>query len=316
MPGGCISVKAQAQAGVQQLLAGLRSSIRRQAATASGGVYAPPRGIGLFRHGDQVLRLYTVPSLLFANPAVRDLRAADYDELIRVTTGVVAPDSWDDVGGPGTIHVWPPGSCVIISQSADCHTQIEQLYAALHALPALNSGDQPATWEAVSLARETMTFPSRNVTFDMETKLYALHDLLPTETSPAFDVSPRAMGIQQLTAWLWKQAGLQGSQELVGLNRFRTKGALILTMQPAMHRRVADSLADLRRRATGPDAGRARRDSRSRVRAPRSARSRPGSLPSHRRTPVRTTSTCTEPAVPTSNLRSLRGCPTACMKSC
>ncbi len=238
---------AGAHAGVQRLLAVLGSAIRAQGAIAPPGSVLPaPRATDLFLQGGQLVRVYAVPSLLFADPKLRDPATADFDELIRVTTGVVGFDSWSDVGGPGEISVWPGGSCVVISQSRENHAQIEQLFALLHSLPGVNSGQEPASWEAKTLSGQTESRPQDPLAAGKDTRLYALHDLLPSETTPTFKVSPRAVGMEQLAAWLWQQAGPHRPGELVGLNLCRTKGVLILTTQSSVQLRIAAALADLR----------------------------------------------------------------------
>lgn len=56
---------------------------------------------------------------------------ADFDELISLITTVVEPDSWDEVGGNGSVAANLPTSALVIRQTQDVHEQIQQLLSAL-----------------------------------------------------------------------------------------------------------------------------------------------------------------------------------------
>ena len=60
---------------------------------------------------------------LVGGPARRD-----YDQLIDLISTTVAPESWHDVGGPGSIGQEFDG-WLLISQTWDIHEQIEQMLA-------------------------------------------------------------------------------------------------------------------------------------------------------------------------------------------
>jgi hypothetical protein len=55
-----------------------------------------------------------------------DLRAV---RLIEIVTGTVRPDSWDDVGGPGSISEY--NGLIVISQTTEVHKQVERLFDML-----------------------------------------------------------------------------------------------------------------------------------------------------------------------------------------
>jgi type II secretory pathway component GspD/PulD (secretin) len=59
------------------------------------------------------------------------------DVLINLITNTVAPQSWSDVGGPGTIKYFPLGLALVINQTQDIQEQIADLLAALRRLQDL-----------------------------------------------------------------------------------------------------------------------------------------------------------------------------------
>ncbi len=216
------------------------------------GDTAPPQAYKLFQTQDQVACVYTVPSLLFADPRRNDPRWADYDALIELTTRSVAPDCWDEVGGPGSIEVWEPGESLVIVQTPDNQQQIEKLYGLLHTVPSINSGQVPKSSEPSPLCKQTAQMSLANgqepQIIELETKIYPLHDLLPAQTNGTFRTAPRTVGMQQLGFWLWKKIIPEQLPEVMGMLAFRTKGVLLLTSRPAVHERAVHALADLRNR--------------------------------------------------------------------
>jgi type II secretory pathway component GspD/PulD (secretin) len=57
--------------------------------------------------------------------------------LMKLITSTVAPSSWNDVGGPGTIQYFPMGLALIINQTPDIQEQIAELLDALRRLQDL-----------------------------------------------------------------------------------------------------------------------------------------------------------------------------------
>jgi hypothetical protein len=55
----------------------------------------------------------------------------DFSELIEMITATVAPTTWDEVGGPGSITGNPHTQAIAISQTDDVHDEIVALLAAL-----------------------------------------------------------------------------------------------------------------------------------------------------------------------------------------
>jgi hypothetical protein len=80
------------------------------------------------------------------------------DRLIRLITNTIAPTSWADVGGPGTIDYFPRSMALVVSQTRDVQDQIAELLASLRRL----QDDQVA-------------IELRVVTISPETAEYLLH---------------------------------------------------------------------------------------------------------------------------------------------
>jgi type II secretory pathway component GspD/PulD (secretin) len=59
------------------------------------------------------------------------------ETLIDLITKTVAPDSWNNLGGPGTIQYFPIGMALVINQTQDVQEQIYELLAALRRLQDL-----------------------------------------------------------------------------------------------------------------------------------------------------------------------------------
>ncbi len=62
---------------------------------------------------------------------------ADFESLIELITTTIAPDSWDEVGGPGAIQEFEGNLSLVISQTQDVHDQIADLLEQLRRLQDL-----------------------------------------------------------------------------------------------------------------------------------------------------------------------------------
>ena len=89
--------------------------------------------------------VYPVRDLLVSpgdDPMDKDLY--DYDSLVDLLINIVSQDSWDEVGGFGSVGIWE--GCLVVSQTFDQHQEIDQLLAALRsqrlAAPAANNLQQ------------------------------------------------------------------------------------------------------------------------------------------------------------------------------
>jgi hypothetical protein len=80
-------------------------------------------------------RVYPVRDLVLRHMpnATKDSQsyAADYEPLIDVITTTIAPESWTDVGGPGSIREFDNSAALIVSQTRRVHRELERLLATL-----------------------------------------------------------------------------------------------------------------------------------------------------------------------------------------
>ena len=82
--------------------------------------------------------------------------------LVELITATIAPDSWSEVGGQGTIQVFPGGSSLVVRQTEDAHRQIQVL---LQSLSRLLITQTQSTRKTVSSTDEPFQkkFPVRTV---------------------------------------------------------------------------------------------------------------------------------------------------------
>lgn len=78
------------------------------------------------------VHVYPVADLIFwEQDSVRGRYFADYDTLIDAITSSIAPDTWDEVGGAGSIEAYPISQSLVIGQSRQVHTRIRALIRTL-----------------------------------------------------------------------------------------------------------------------------------------------------------------------------------------
>lgn len=83
---------------------------------------------------DLETRLYPVLDLVALEGNTVDEAARgehDYDKLIESITTTVEPDSWDEVGGPGTVADFPNAAALVITQTQEVHEQVEKVLLSL-----------------------------------------------------------------------------------------------------------------------------------------------------------------------------------------
>lgn len=78
-----------------------------------------------------ILDMVDVAPAAFGLPLDEESPGYDYDSLIKLTTTAIAPDTWDEVGGPGSLAVMNAHGFFVISQTYQVHKQIEELYTKL-----------------------------------------------------------------------------------------------------------------------------------------------------------------------------------------
>lgn len=71
------------------------------------------------------------------NPSPTVTRGPDFDSLIEAITRTVAPLSWDDVGGFGTIKDMVPAECIVVLQTREVHEQLLEMLRAIRAAKRL-----------------------------------------------------------------------------------------------------------------------------------------------------------------------------------
>ena len=96
-------------------------------------------------------KTYPVADLLVADAsAVGGARNGDYQSLIELITSSIAPTTWNEVGGPGTIQASRVAEAIVISQTFRTHREIENLLTDLRTVRRAHVADQPkAAKEAV-----------------------------------------------------------------------------------------------------------------------------------------------------------------------
>ena len=79
---------------------------------------------------------YTAPALGQHEWQVGRQTRYDFDTLIENITYAIEPDSWEDLGGPGTLasHVTSSDQYLIVSQTDRVHKQVEIFLRRLHQL--------------------------------------------------------------------------------------------------------------------------------------------------------------------------------------
>ncbi len=62
---------------------------------------------------------------------------ADFDTLIELITTTVEPDTWEDLGGPGTLQGFPTNLSLVVSQTQEIHEKVADLLTQLRRLQDL-----------------------------------------------------------------------------------------------------------------------------------------------------------------------------------
>lgn len=79
-----------------------------------------------------VTRVYPVADLVAAGDGGGTYEnGLDYDSLIDLITSTIAPTTWDEVGGPGSIAPALTSGAIVFSQTRDVHERVERLFEAL-----------------------------------------------------------------------------------------------------------------------------------------------------------------------------------------
>lgn len=117
---------------------------------------------------------------------------ADFDTLIDLITSTIAPQTWDAVGGPGSIEGFPTNLSLVVSQTQEVHEQIADLLDQLRRLQ-----DLQVTIEVRFITLNDRFFERIGVDFNFEVddnsnQIAGQNPVLPDDTGPsiAFGLDP------------------------------------------------------------------------------------------------------------------------------
>jgi hypothetical protein len=79
------------------------------------------------------MRIYPVADLVVSDNTAED-SATEAAKLIKLIFSTVEPNTWSDMGGPGTIDYCPLTLSVVVNQTPEVHKKLEELLSALHLL--------------------------------------------------------------------------------------------------------------------------------------------------------------------------------------
>ena len=105
---------------------------------------------------------------------------ADYESLIELITSTIAPTTWDDVGGPGSIEKFQGNLSLVISQTQEVHEEIADLLEQLRRLQ-----DLQVTIEVRFITLNDNFFERIGVNFDFN---------IPTNLDKKFQLFGGAIG--------------------------------------------------------------------------------------------------------------------------
>ena len=110
--------------------------------------------------------------------------SADFDSLITLITTTIAKDTWDAVGGPGTIAAFPGNLSLVVSQTQEIHESIANLLEQLRRLQ-----DLQVTIEVRFITLSDTFFEKIGVDLNMN---------IPTKSAGAFTASSGGDGTSVL----------------------------------------------------------------------------------------------------------------------
>ena len=100
--------------------------------------------------------IYEANAVVTSKTAGGRVGVADYDALMDVITTTIDPDSWDDVGGPGSIAEFDNAGVLVISQTWDVHQKIGPLLNSLRRVKGLQGLPTIAPQARVSTPARSM----------------------------------------------------------------------------------------------------------------------------------------------------------------
>jgi len=103
-------------------------------------------------------------------PLAKEQYSPDSGTLVDMITSTIAPESWSDVGGPGSIEFFPYSLDLVSAQTRDVHERLADLLDRLRRLPPqvpIKSGGRPATIRPSRL--EDATWPDFDTVIELVT---------------------------------------------------------------------------------------------------------------------------------------------------
>lgn len=93
-------------------------------------------------------------TVVYAGDGIPSAESGDFDTLIDQITTTIAPDSWQDVGGPGSVQANPDPRGLVVLQTWDVQVKVQKLIADLRKKgPPAGAGGKPATKTAPQAGR-------------------------------------------------------------------------------------------------------------------------------------------------------------------
>jgi type II secretory pathway component GspD/PulD (secretin) len=116
------------------LSAAIERSTHPQTSLASPGTVTPVLAPTSMSSGAPASAPVAGPGTAGGSPVAKSGPPTMENELIKLITNTVAPQTWDSMGGQGSINYYPLGMALVINQTPDIQEQIADLLAALRRL--------------------------------------------------------------------------------------------------------------------------------------------------------------------------------------
>jgi hypothetical protein len=134
-------------------------------------------------------RLYPVQDLVRQIPAEESRSGSveyDFDPLLDTIGATVAPQTWDTVGGPGSVQGFDASVALVVSQTEEVHQSLEKLLAQIR-----------------RVSRETSKeLPPQGASGKPILRVYTLHERIvpamaerPTQPTPAKDAEKQSSNV-------------------------------------------------------------------------------------------------------------------------
>jgi general secretion pathway protein D len=156
----------------------------------------------------------SVPSIPFGPPTVGGTQA-DFQSLIDLIQSTIAPDTWQDTGGPGAIRPFETNLSLVVSQTQEVHEEIADLLDQLRRLQ-----DLQVTIEVRFITLNDTFFERIGVDFDFNIQSGVNQPLnltaVPTQSNGS--TAPAALGLT---------ARPGGRSQTIGLDNFGNPGVAL-----------------------------------------------------------------------------------------